>query len=168
MRYNNFKLGQITDIGIANMCAIAGVPNATTIFANSGPGASTQFVYTAYGSGWNVSDVATSQFEVDTITDISASRGHAMEGFTGPNGCMWVGFNPKEYSTLEYDYIVGPRTFTHVGATDTPTVLVGLKYDITANEKTIEPLKFASIVKDKSVVIDVPEGAIAILVWKSN
>lgn len=166
MRYNNFKFGQMTDIEIANMCAIAGVPDATTVFTNSGPGVSTQFVYTAYGSGWNVSEKATSQFEQDTITDISASRGYPMEGFTGPNGCMWVGFNPKDDGALQYDYIVGPRTFTHVGLTDTPTVLVGLKYDTTANGNTIEPLKFAKIAKDKSVDIDVPEGAIAILIWK--
>jgi hypothetical protein len=166
MRYNNFKLGQFIDIGIANMCAIAGVPDATTVFKNSGQGGSTQFVYTAYGSGWNVSDVTTSYFEVDTITDISSSRGHAMEGFAGPNGCIWVGFNPKNESSLQYNYIVGPQHFNHIGNTDEPTVLVGLKYDTTANGKKIEPLNFALIMKEDSVDIDVPEGAIAILIWK--
>jgi hypothetical protein len=157
--------GKIIDVGIAKLCAMCATPNHLGVFKNnSSAGGSTQICYTAYGSGQITTSNGSAVYEEGVLTDVSHVRGLQMNGLSGPNGTIWIGINPADERTIDYNFIQGEQQVQFVGE-KLISVLLCLKGSITANGKTLLDLNYSVIPEGMSVDISVPNGSDAIIFW---
>lgn len=159
------RFGTIIDIGIGKLCCMVATPGEQSSLPNAGPGGSSQLCYGVYGSGTTTSEGGNGSYTEDELTDVSAFRNFQLNGTAGPNGLVWVGINPPNSDTFQYDFIKGPvtKTFTN---TSTDCAFVGLRQSPKINDKVIGELNFCRLKEGQTVTIEVPENSTGIMLWK--
>lgn len=159
------RFGTIIDISIAKLCCMVATPGEQSSLPNSGLGGSSQLCYGVHGTGTTTSDGGNGSYSEDELADVSAFRNHELHGTAGPNGLVWVGINPLDSGTLQYDFIKGPvnKSFTN---TSTECVFLGLRQSPRINDKVIGELNFCRLKEGQTVTIDVPENSTGIMLWK--
>lgn len=163
-------LSQCVNIKSSVVCFAYQSPNETSNYLNDNLGHFHRYVYLTDGTiytevtapGASVPDV-TYQLVANELYDINHSRGKTIKGVTTDIGATMVSFNPVPMDNNISVEIIKDRQTRKIKATERTTV-VCLKGSIEANDKPINTMQFATLPLNKSVTLNLPDGAVCAIV----
>ena len=163
-------LSQCVNIKSCIVCFAYQSPNETSNYLNDNLGHFHRYVYLTDGTiytevtppGSSVPD-STLQLVPNELYDIVYTKGKTIKGVTTDVGASMIFFNPVPMdSNISVEIIKGIQT-RKIKATERTTVIC-LKGSIEANDKPINTMQFATLPLNKSVTLNLLDGAICAIV----